>query len=78
MGTVLRALLILTSSVLSHLYEGNIVSPIVKMKNLRHREVKYLAPGHTANKWQNQDSNLGGLALGFSLLIIHYKLLPWF
>lgn len=53
MGTVLSALLILTSSVLSHFYDGNIVNPIVKIKNLRHREVKYLASGHTANKWQN-------------------------
>lgn len=29
---------------------------------LRHREVKYLAQGHTADTWQNQDSNPGVLA----------------
>ena len=30
---------------------------------LRHREVKYLAQGHEASRWQNQNSNPEVLAL---------------
>lgn len=48
-------------SSLSQTYEeGTIIICILQKKKLRHREIKYLAHGHTAinptSKWKNWDS----------------------
>lgn len=32
-----------------------VITPILHVGELRHREVKLLAPGHTANEWQSGD-----------------------
>lgn len=32
--------------------------PVLHVKELWHREVKVLPPGHTASKWQSQQSNV--------------------
>lgn len=32
--------------------------PVLQLKNLRHREAKSLAQGHTARRWLSWDSNL--------------------
>ena len=34
---------------------GNIMSPMLQMRNLRLREVKWLIQSHTENKWQSQN-----------------------
>lgn len=39
------------------------IIPILQLRKLRHREVEYLAQGHTASDWQNWDLNQGSLAL---------------
>ena len=32
-----------------------VITPILHVGELRHREVKLLAPGHTASEWQSGD-----------------------
>lgn len=40
-----------------------IISPILQVRELRQGEVKRVAQGHTASKWQTEDQNPGSLAL---------------
>lgn len=48
-----------------------IIIPIFQMRKLRLIEVKYLAQGHTASKWQCQDLNLGSLSLETTLAMLY-------
>ena len=48
---------------------GTILNPISHLRKLRLREVKWLAQGHTAGKWQSWDFNAISPALEFML---HY------
>ena len=44
---------------------------------MRHREVKYLAQGHTADKYQNQDVNSDSLASEFGRVDFIWWIKPY-
>lgn len=61
-GQPLSALCILIHLILTAALQfGTIMIPILKMLELRHREVEWIAQGHTGRKWQNWDSYPGSL-----------------
>lgn len=43
--------------------------PYIDIYELRHKEAREVAQGHTANKWHSQDSNIGSLAPKSMVLI---------
>lgn len=56
-------------------YKRVIILPILQMKKLRHRPVKYFVQRQTASAWQLQKSNPGNLALELLLFITVFELL---
>lgn len=51
----------------SYKVDTNIIL-ILKMENIEHRKVKWLAQDHTASRWQSWDLNQGYLVLVPALL----------
>lgn len=58
---------------------GSNIIPVFKMRKLGQREVKNLAQGHTANKWQGQNTaeqRFKSRQLGSRVLALNLKAVP--